>query len=1123
MEVLSQLVLLRPKLKASVQRLLPDTIAVVLGQSALFIPVAASALCTAVAQSVAERDLSHQNVGAFLDAMLRCDADAVSEALARCFLDAYFQSFADVPHFAKLFISRLLKGNATLKLQRFCHAILLEGATVAAGADSAFVWRYFSGLLDAVCLACLLLIPPESLELSIALQAAPENIKVSGTAVPQSFFQYKDDVAAVQAQAICLLTHESTQAVAPEARLQFLRRLLFLHSSDEYFLDDTVPEVARARLGCMAILSVAREATLQMIGQLGRSGLIKAPDALVLQLDLADRALPLHCRGFDALRVTDARLVADVLALSLYKHSVPLGQLQLKQPVLAVRQQYWMAWQILFRLTVANPSTVGEVVWAAYPTVRTFIVMAITSHFTQTLIDTSGSGTAFSISQAVEQQLIVGERDEIFEFECSLAEAAGEYPPLTHQQSVLLERVMRFEPAAPTRTIPASVLAELANVCLAVQAGLVLCRCRAPDYLLQVMNYIGPAKSADLLIPQIASSPTMLDTLPLAAIGEVYLRLLQHAGGAFEGIDLSKRSIAAQSAAVWRRLQSDMVASEAAAVEILMAFVNKLTAPALAVRNSALEAVRLMLRRDKSVTARTSEHVALLPPAHVEYHAALYGLAQIPGLPLAQVHAAWLKMLGVEINVSNALLVIISLLEQQKPQLLAPLCDVLVRRAVLLDAVLRHAAVQGLLITHLDAAVHAPSPVWPEQSAVLLALGSRHGTVHVPHAVAGTCLHIVAAVVTADLASTRLQAVLTHPKNEAALEQVVILVPSLRAVLLRSRNKSLQLIAARVWPLQGMLAALADSCLSPQLAEVLNSELNAKLALSASEVASGIEALLALPSGSLRLNSFVSKLPASQHGAFVRHCKKALQGSPLMPAPAAAVAPVQAAAPLEPAALASSDALLRALLGTDRAARLQAASGLRRLLTSSSCSAAVGLRCDCAASRTLLQPTCCPRCCASLMMVPYPLPSSNYPMWSLSSLPSSMPFARRPASFHAHVARSDWRQGTSICLRARCNVSSGSAIALRGCLSAFTQQSIRRIRPRSAAPCCPSFRFRVHRQPKPALKCCGTATRDRRLWVSLQMRWCRCSSLVRTRPHCSWQTPVPFDPVPLHNSCFRCF
>lgn len=47
-------------------------------------------------------------------------------------------------------------------------------------------------------------------------------------------------------------------------------------------------------------------------------------------------------------------------------------------PTLAITNLYWKSWILLLMLAAHNPTTIGDVGWKHYPTLRTLIEMCIT-------------------------------------------------------------------------------------------------------------------------------------------------------------------------------------------------------------------------------------------------------------------------------------------------------------------------------------------------------------------------------------------------------------------------------------------------------------------------------------------------------------------------------------------------------------------------------------------------------------------------------------------------------------------------------------------------------------------------------------------------------------------------
>lgn len=186
-------------------------------------------------------------------------------------------------------------------------------------------------------------------------------------------------------------------------------------------------------------------------------------------------------------------------------------------PNLAISGIYWKVWLVLLVIAAHNPVGFGNEVWNKYPTLRMFMEMCITNHFSfppPTVTDDD------YLSR--EQQIITLEKQKILEFESHLA-AASTKMEITEQTSLLLPQLMELNPEGVARRPPQAVLDQLQILNNSHRLGHLLCRSRNPDFLLDIMSRQGGTAHMPWLAELVHNSEGALAHLPVQCLCEYLL------------------------------------------------------------------------------------------------------------------------------------------------------------------------------------------------------------------------------------------------------------------------------------------------------------------------------------------------------------------------------------------------------------------------------------------------------------------------------------------------------------------------------------------------------------------------------------------------------------------------
>ncbi|XP_066292608.1 integrator complex subunit 1-like [Branchiostoma lanceolatum] len=521
-------------------------------------------------------------------------------------------------------IIRALRGD--LNFAAFCRSLMQERS------ESQFMEmeghlkeRLLLQLTDLICLGCLLSVTAAVKEAASALARGEKKVDLETLRrfQLQSSVIQRDSVWWLHTIAPGMFKLNSTDYV------QCIQKVLFMESAESYYSKDNwPPEGERAYLLRLVSEVPVQEDTLMRLLVIGLSR--DLPLSAVEALDLADqvvrRAASLHSPDFDVLPVERIQLVDAVLNLCAYHHpeniQLPQGY---EPPTLAISNLYWKGWMLLLTVSAFNPANIGHAAWEHYPQLKCFMEMVMTNDY-----DWPPGTLATEEKKAElinkELQICELEKQEILEFESHLA-AASTKVSITEANSLLIAQLISMDPSGVARRPPPSILQQLRSLNKSLKLGHLLCRCRAPDFLLDIIQRQGTSQSMPWLAELVESSEGSMEVLPVQCLCEFLLHdigeeaaqqedeeLLEMEKSKMEMERLKQKS--RKQDQLRRRLQTLLYGPDSQpnqTHEVLQYFLRRLGAQQRAGRNLAAKALSMLLaprtppRQRSSKDSSTSE------------------------------------------------------------------------------------------------------------------------------------------------------------------------------------------------------------------------------------------------------------------------------------------------------------------------------------------------------------------------------------------------------------------------------------------------------------------------------------------------------------------------------------
>ncbi|KAJ8945121.1 hypothetical protein NQ318_001586 [Aromia moschata] len=403
-------------------------------------------------------------------------------------------------------INRVLRHE--LNLLSIVHSLLRERKEITNSVrDHEFRDRIFLSLADLACMCMLLCVSPQVRDAATQSKRDTSVLKV-----------FQMQVSNMQRECITWL-HDSALRIYRPSINDFhhvLHKVLFLEQAEHYYKVDSWPGENERNLFLRLASEVPLlQATLLRVLLIGisKEHPINSTEIVEIADQLIKRAanLPQDCAP--PLVVDKVEIIDFFFNLCSYNYpeniTLPPGYIP---PKLAITNLYWKVWLILLMLAAHNPLTFGSLTWNKYPTLRMFMEMCITNHFSFPPPTMTSLDEDFQIK---EQQILSLEKQTILEFESHLA-AASTKIEINEQTSLLLPQLMELRPLGEARRPPKVSLTNC-------RLGHLLCRSRHPDFLLDIMSRQGGTAHMPWLAELVHSSEGVLAHLPVQCLCEYLL------------------------------------------------------------------------------------------------------------------------------------------------------------------------------------------------------------------------------------------------------------------------------------------------------------------------------------------------------------------------------------------------------------------------------------------------------------------------------------------------------------------------------------------------------------------------------------------------------------------------
>lgn len=454
---------------------------------------------------------------AMLGVMFQHDPDRAAQILADIFQELLLNREDYLRPLRALLreLARVLRSE--LRLQEFCRGLM--GRTEPLARDMDHI-RAFASTIDLISLCLFLAVMPNARS-DKKDSAQLEKMQLT--------------IASIQSDCIWWLqdTAISIYKPSPADFTHALHKILLLEPPEQYYKIDTwPPEQDRTLFMRMASEVPILESTIVTILATGISKELplSPSEAFDLTEQIVKRAASIHNPVIPVLKVEKTKILDLVFNLSAYRHpeniDLPTGY---KPPSLAISALYWKGWTLLLVLSAHNPTKFGALAWDKYPTLRILMEMCITSHFV--------FPPGFD-----DLQMLNLEKQSILQFESYLA-AASTKMEITEETSLLVPQLMSLDPLGPPRRPPPASLEAIKSLNIPLRLGHLLCRSRAPDFLLDIIHRQGASQSMPWLADLVHNSDGALNHLPVQCLCEFLLTTGQKQEGIYQQLLAHLRNI----------------------------------------------------------------------------------------------------------------------------------------------------------------------------------------------------------------------------------------------------------------------------------------------------------------------------------------------------------------------------------------------------------------------------------------------------------------------------------------------------------------------------------------------------------------------------------------------------
>ncbi|XP_015789490.1 integrator complex subunit 1 [Tetranychus urticae] len=348
-----------------------------------------------------------------------------------------------------------------------------------AGIDSPDILsRVLTSIADIIVLCMFLTVYPIARE-SVSKPTKKEILKtVSG------------QIAEMQRLSIIWMQKIVMKVYKPERGeyMHCLNKCLLMESAEQYYnKDNWPPESERdAMFRCTTKVPVHEDSLIRILKMgLSKDYPVQSPEAIELSDALIKRAAALYDGDVTnpTLPIKKDDIFNLLLKNSIYRIpeniTLPPGY---EPPSLAINDWYWKVWLQLLLIVAHNSTKFGSMAWENYPTLALLIEMCITNHF-----EFPPATRQNEDLKANELRIVGIEKQQILQFESHLA-AASSKRQITEGNSLLLSKLITFDPQGKPRQPPQSALDMLKNINAGLRIGYWLCQSRNPDFLLEIIQ-----------------------------------------------------------------------------------------------------------------------------------------------------------------------------------------------------------------------------------------------------------------------------------------------------------------------------------------------------------------------------------------------------------------------------------------------------------------------------------------------------------------------------------------------------------------------------------------------------------------------------------------------------------
>ncbi|XP_019614901.1 PREDICTED: integrator complex subunit 1-like [Branchiostoma belcheri] len=255
----------------------------------------------------------------------------------------------------------------------------------------------------------------------------------------------------------------------------------------------------------------------------------------------------------------------------------------------------------------ASLQSPGHAAWEHYPQLKCFMEMVMTNDY-----DWPPGTLATEEKKAElinkELQICELEKQEILEFESHLA-AASTKVSITEANSLLISQLISMDPSGVARRPPPSILQQLRSLNKSLKLGHLLCRCRNPDFLLDIIQRQGTSQSMPWLAELVESSEGSMEVLPVQCLCEFLLHDIGEEAAEQEDEELQEmertraegdrlKQKSRKQDQLRRRLQTLLYGPDSQpneTHEVLQYFLRRLGSQQRAARNLAARALSMLL------------------------------------------------------------------------------------------------------------------------------------------------------------------------------------------------------------------------------------------------------------------------------------------------------------------------------------------------------------------------------------------------------------------------------------------------------------------------------------------------------------------------------------------------